>query len=108
MLASLNGPTEVKKVKFTPFENRGQTSSQLDYEILKHLKIHMTVELANTSMTLKEVLGLNEGSVISLEKLAGEPVDIRLDGEVFAKGEVVIINEVFGIRVGSLVTDKNA
>lgn len=108
MLASLNGHPEVKKVRFTPFEDKGQVASELDYDILKHLKIQMTVELANTSMTLKEVLGLNEGSVISLEKLAGEPVDIRLDGEIFAKGEVVIINEVFGIRVGSLVTDKNA
>ncbi len=106
MLATLNGEPEVKKVKFMPFEENGRTSPELDFELLNNLKAHMTVELANASMTLREVLGLNEGNIIGLEKIAGEPVDIRVDGEVFAKGEVVIINEVFGIRVGSLISNN--
>ena len=104
---NLDASSEVKKVKFTPFEDKGQFSSEPDHDVLKHLKVNMTVELARASVTLRELLILEKESTISLEKLAGEPVDIKLDGENFAKGEVVIINEVFGIRVGHLITDEN-
>ncbi|KUO52559.1 MAG: hypothetical protein APF76_05720 [Desulfitibacter sp. BRH_c19] len=89
-----------------PFEENGKISPELDFEVLNNLKTNMTVELASASMTLREVLALIEGNIISLEKMAGEPVDMRVDGEVFAKGEVVIINEVFGIRVGSLISNN--
>ena len=109
MMGNLDPDTssEVKKVKFTPFEDKGHFSSELDHDVLKHLKVNMTVELAHASVTLREILVLEKDSTISLEKLAGEPVDIKIDGENFAKGEVVIINDVFGIRVGHLITDEN-
>lgn len=108
MLLSLeDNEPDIKKVKFTPFEDQGTKSNENDFDILNNLKIEMIVELANTTITLREVLALEEGNLIPLEKVAGEPVDIKLNDSVFAKGEVVIINEVFGIRVGTLMDKDN-
>ncbi|MEW6624290.1 MAG: FliM/FliN family flagellar motor switch protein [Bacillota bacterium] len=95
--------TQIRKVKLAPFTANGVYSSQPDMKVFQGLKIDIFVELSNTTMTLREVLSLEEGHLISLEKLAGEPVDVKFDGEAFAKGEVVVINELFGIRITSLI-----
>ena len=55
-------------------------------------------------MQIKEILGLGEGSIIELEKLAGEPVDLLVNGKLIAKGEVVVIDENFGVRVTEIVS----
>lgn len=67
------------------------------------IKIPLNVSLGKTSKTIKEIRGLGEGSIIELDKFAGEPVDLEIDGQVFAKGEVVVIDENFGIRIVELV-----
>ena len=65
---------------------------------LENIEVKLTVEVGNTEIKIKDLLRLNEGSVVELERLAGEPLDILANGTQIAKGEVVMVGEKFGIR----------
>jgi flagellar motor switch protein FliN/FliY len=65
----------------------------------------LTVELGSTEMPLSEVLRLEGGSVITIDRMPGEPIDLLINGRVFARGEVVVINDTFGYRITELVDD---
>ena len=71
--------------------------------MLLDLNLPVSIELGRTKMTVQEILRLGRGSVIQLERLAGEPVDIYVGDRRFAEGEVVVIDEHFGIRLTSVV-----
>ena len=71
--------------------------------LLMDVTMNMTVELGRASMTIRDILGLGEGSIIELQKLAGEPVDLLVNGKLIAKGEVVVIDENFGVRVTDII-----
>lgn len=73
---------------------------------LENIKVRMTVEVGRTEITIRELLRLSEGSVVELDRLAGDPLDILVNGTPIAKGEVVIIGERFGIRFGDIVDPK--
>ena len=66
--------------------------------VLENIEVKLTVEVGNTEIKIKDLLRLNEGSVVELERLAGEPLDILANGTQIAKGEVVMVGEKFGIR----------
>lgn len=70
---------------------------------LENIKVRVTVEVGRTELTIKELLRLNEGSVIELDRLAGDPLDILVNGTIIATGEVVVAGERFGIRFGEIV-----
>ena len=70
--------------------------------------LSLTVELGSTELPLSEVLRLDGGSVITLNRLPGEPIDLLINGRVFARGEVVVINETFGYRITELVDQDEA
>jgi flagellar motor switch protein FliN/FliY len=65
--------------------------------------LEVTVELGRTTMSIKDILALGVGSVIELDKTAGEPVDIYVNNKLIARGEVVVIDENFGVRITSVV-----
>jgi len=67
-------------------------------KVLENIEVRLTVEVGNTEIKIKDLLRLNEGSVVELERLAGEPLDILANGTKIAKGEVVMVGEKFGIR----------
>ena len=67
-------------------------------KVLENIEVKLTVEVGNTEIKIKDLLRLNEGSVVELERLAGEPLDILANGTKIAKGEVVMVGEKFGIR----------
>ncbi|WP_041177182.1 flagellar motor switch protein FliN [Brachyspira intermedia] len=71
--------------------------------LLMDVTINVTVELGRARLSIKEILSLGEGSIIELQKLAGEPVDLLVNGKLIAKGEVVVIDECFGVRVTDIV-----
>ncbi|GIW21472.1 MAG: hypothetical protein KatS3mg068_0479 [Candidatus Sericytochromatia bacterium] len=93
----------VSPVKFAPLLSELPTSAVTgvlgNLELVKDVKMNVTVELGKTNLPLKEVLQLGENSVIKLERLAGEPVDLLVNGRLIAKGEVVVIGNNFGIKV---------
>ncbi len=68
----------------------------------------LTVELGATEMPLSEILNLEDGSVITIDRAPGEPIDLLINGRLFARGEVVVINETFGCRITELVDDAAA
>lgn len=77
------------------------TSSSL--KALENIKVRLAVEVGRTEITIKELLRLNEGSVLELDRLAGDPLDILINGTIIAKGEVVVVGDRFGIRFGEIV-----
>lgn len=84
----------------------GSNGDSRSMDVLRDVKMDLSVELGRIELPLGKVLELSKGSVIELEKLAGEPVDILVNGLCIAKGEVVVIDEHFGVRIASLVTTK--
>ncbi len=75
-----------------------------DLNLVLDIPVKMTVELGRTKMTIKELLRLSPGSVVSLEGLAGEPLDILINGYLIAQGEVVVVSDKFGIRITDIIT----
>jgi flagellar motor switch protein FliN/FliY len=79
----------------------GMLPSSLD--LVMDIPLRVTVELGGTRLKIKDVLELGRGSVVELNRLAGEPVDLLVNGKLMAKGEVVVINENFGLRITEIV-----
>jgi flagellar motor switch protein FliN/FliY len=75
-----------------------------DLERLHDVPVELAVEIGRTRMTIGETLALGPGSIITLNRLAGEPVDLLVNGKPIARGEVVVIDEEFGLRVTEVVT----
>ncbi len=94
----------VKPVAFEPLQVGVESESMGNIALLLDVPMRVTVELGRTKMTIKDILGLGEGSIIELEKLAGEPVDILVNDKLIAQGEVVVIDENFAVRVTKIVT----
>jgi flagellar motor switch protein FliN len=81
--------------------------SDQDIQKLKFIldiPLQLTVELGRTSMLVKEVLQLNQGAVVELSKLAGEPLDVFINSKLVARGEAVVVNEKFGVRLVDVVS----
>jgi flagellar motor switch protein FliN/FliY len=74
-----------------------------ELERLHDVPVELAVEIGRTTMTIGETLGLGPGSIITLDRLAGEPVDLLVNGKPIARGEVVVIDEEFGLRVTEVV-----
>jgi flagellar motor switch protein FliN/FliY len=96
----------VQKPEFTPlFEQKSQVETQ-NLDILLDIPLHISVELGRTKKMIKEILELAPGSVIELDKLAGEPVDIYVNQKLIARGEVVVIDENFGVRITNILDPR--
>jgi flagellar motor switch protein FliN len=95
---------DIKEVNFPQFTGGGQGVTSPNNKLLLDVQMTLTVELGRTRMYIKQILGLGEGSIIELDKLAGEPVDLLVNGKLIAKGEVVVIDENFGVRVTDIVS----
>ena len=72
-------------------------------KILESIEVALSIEVGRTEMTIKDLLLLNEGSVVELDRLAGEPLDILVNGAIIAKGEVVMVGERYGVRFTDIV-----
>jgi len=97
----VEGNTEQK-----PESEKVERSSLENLRVLENIDVKLTVEVGGAEIKLRELLRINEGSVIELERLAGDPLDILANGTIIAKGEVVMIGERFGIRFTEVVDPK--
>ena len=92
---------------------KGKKSSELfknfkpTPQLLENIEVKLTVEVGSTEMKIKDLLKLNEGSVVELERLAGDPLDILANGVNIARGEVVMVGERFGIRFTEVTNPEN-
>ena len=101
------GGMSVKPAQFTNFGASGATGSGSgggDMNLILDIPVQLTVELGRTRIPIKHILQLAQGSVVELESLAGEPMDVLVNGFLIAQGEVVVVNDKFGIRLTDIVT----
>ncbi len=99
-----SGQKDVKSVDFPQFEATEGGQPAGDINMLMDVPMEVSVELGRARLRVKEILDLGAGSIIELERLAGEPVDLLINGRLVARGEVVVIDENFGVRVTSVVS----
>ncbi len=97
-------PPNVQPVQFANLQPSNMPSEEGNIGLLMDVFMEMTVELGRTKKLIKEILTIGEGTIIELDKLAGEPVDILVNHKLIAKGEVVVIDENFGVRVTEIVS----
>ncbi len=102
--AAQSGSVGISPVKFPPLGEGVPSAASGNISLLMDVPMTLTVELGRTRQLVKDILGLGEGSIIELDKLAGEPVDLLVNGKLIAKGEVVVIDENFGVRVTDIVS----
>lgn len=93
----------VKPVQFQHFEEEPMLTSSSSIDLILDVPLEVTVELGRTSKTIKEILEISPGTIVELDKMAGEPVDILVNGKLVAKGEVVVIDENFGVRITEIL-----
>ena len=89
---------------FMPMQNLDGIAPE-NIDLIMDVPLEVTVELGRTSKSIKEILDFSPGTIIELDKLAGEPIDVLVNGKFVAKGEVVVIEENFGIRVTEIIKD---
>lgn len=98
-------PTAVHPVQFMPLAPEPPAYDQAHgIELLMDVALEVSVELGRSHMSIGEILALRTGSVIELDKLAGEPVDVSVNGTLIARGEVVVVDEKFGVRITEVVS----
>lgn len=108
-IASVNQPTPTP-AGLAPFQltdlSAGSTATteKATLDLLRDVELGLRIELGRTSMYLEEVLKLKRGSVVTLDKLAGDPVDVYVNGRLIARGEVLVLNDNFCVRVAELVS----
>ncbi|MBK9392657.1 MAG: flagellar motor switch protein FliN [Uliginosibacterium sp.] len=90
---------------FPSFDGTGAgPGSMNDYELILDIPVNMTVQLGRTKISIRNLLQLAHGSVVELDALAGEPMDVLVNGTLIAQGEVVVVNDKFGIRLTDIIT----
>jgi flagellar motor switch protein FliN/FliY len=94
----------VQSVQFAPLAQGAPSEVTGNIGLLMDVSMQLTVELGRTKMLIKDILGMGEGTIVELDKLAGEPVDLLVNGKLIAKGEVVVIDENFGVRVTDIIS----
>jgi flagellar motor switch protein FliN/FliY len=96
---------QIKKARFSLLQYTPVEDAKEDISILNEIPLELEVELGSTLLNLREVINLHEGEVITLDRIAGDTVDLRANKQWLAYGEVLVLNEVLGIRVSSFNKD---
>ena len=104
MQAKVASNVPVQPAQFTPLSSEPVSVNDANIGLILDVPLQVTVELGRTKKSIKEILELSNGSIVELDKLAGEPVDIHVNGKLLAKGEVVVIDENFGVRITDIVS----
>lgn len=105
--AGARNDVDVHPVRFPPLSEVSQASAERrSLDLIMDVSMRVTVELGRSTLTVEDVLSLGPGSVVELNKLAGEPVDVLVNEQLIARGEVVVVDENFGVRVTEIVSPR--
>ncbi len=99
--------TDVSAVELDELSDEGDgfiNAEGQNLEVILDIPVSISMEVGRTSITIRNLLQLNQGSVIELDRLAGEPLDVLVNGTLIAHGEVVVVNEKFGIRMTDVIS----
>jgi flagellar motor switch protein FliN/FliY len=102
--ASVSGEASPQPTSFPAVDNQSAVPATKNIEFVLDIPLHVTVQIGSTRMLIRELLQLGQGSVIELNKLAGEPMEVLVNNKLVARGEVVVVNEKFGIRLTDVVS----
>ena len=103
--AGAEGSTQVAAPIFEQFSASGsKAGAHNDIDMILDIPVQLTIELGRTKIAIKNLLQLAQGSVVELDGLAGEPMDVLVNGCLIAQGEVVVVNDKFGIRLTDIIT----
>lgn len=108
-LAAVKHPAvkrEIRNVEFEELKKNGNGADALDLAFILDIPLTVTVELGRGRMQVGELLQLGQGSVVELSKVAGEPMEVFANSQLIAKGEVVVVNEKFGVRLTDIVSPE--
>ncbi len=96
---------EIEKVATKPL-NKSQSYEQgdINLDVVLDIPVTIAMEIGRTKLSIRNLLQLNQGSVVELDRLAGEPMDVLVNGTLVAHGEVVVVNEKFGIRLTDVIS----
>lgn len=100
------GSASASRAEFQQLQEPAGDQDQRNIDLLMDVDLPVSIELGRTKMAISDILGLGPGSVVELNKLAGEPVDLLVNYKVVAKGEVVVVDENFGLRITQLMTPE--
>lgn len=104
-MSALTGGETAKATQFVDFSNSSEAGEKMrDVDFILDIPVQLTVELGRTKLPIKNLLQLAQGSVVELDGLAGEPMDVLVNGCLIAQGEVVVVNDKFGIRLTDVIT----
>ena len=112
-LASIDQPhpelaAGIQTFQFEDFSGTAANTESATLELMGDVQLDLTIELGRTHMRLEEVLKLQQGTVVPLDKLAGDPADIYVNGRLVARGEVLVLNDNFCVRVAELIVGESA
>ncbi|AGW93121.1 MULTISPECIES: flagellar motor switch protein FliN [Cupriavidus] len=102
--AAAPAATPAAATVFQPLAKEAPSGFHNDIEMILDIPVQLTVELGRTKVPIKNLLQLAQGSVVELDGLAGEPMDVLVNGYLIAQGEVVVVNDKFGIRLTDIIT----
>ena len=100
--------TEAHRAEFPRFGEGTAAAAPRNMDLLLDVKLPVAIELGRTTLPISDILEWTQGSVIELDKLAGEPVDLLVNNKLVARGEVVVIDEKFGLRITALIATPDA
>ncbi len=104
--ASTSASAAVSKPAFENLTADNNSKKENSIDLIMDVPLDVTIELGRTLMSVKDILALGVGSVIELDRMAGEPVDILVNDKLIAKGEVIVVDESFGVRITSIVSNS--
>lgn len=85
-------------------EEGGKVNEDVNLEVILDIPVNISMEIGRTHISIRNLLQLNQGSVVELDRLAGEPMDVLVNGTLIARGEVVVVNEKFGVRLTDIIS----
>lgn len=100
----LHATSNASQPIFEQFNSPAKTEIHNDIDLIMDIPVQLTVQLGRTKIAIKNLLQLAQGSVVELDGLAGEPMDVLVNGYLIAQGEVVVVNDKFGIRLTDIIT----
>ncbi|HEY9051340.1 MAG TPA: flagellar motor switch protein FliN [Gammaproteobacteria bacterium] len=95
---------KAKKPKFDELKDESMPGTDVKLDVVLDIPVTISMEIGRTKISIRNLLQLNQGSVVELDRLAGEPMDVLVNGTLIARGEVVVVNEKFGIRLTDIIS----
>lgn len=95
---------QAKATSFDEVSDKSHSSTDVNLDVVLDIPVNISMEIGRTKISIRNLLQLNQGSVVELDRLAGEPMDVLVNGTLIARGEVVVVNEKFGIRLTDIIS----